>query len=192
MATESAPKGPVATKDAMGPVGRVLGVIATISLWVAAICMVAMAFLVTISVISRFFFGNPMTALFEFSEYAILAVTMLAAPLLVRTDMHIKMDLLSEFLGKDHRLVRITDWFVAVLVLVISATLVWFTVRTAMNDFVRGAVTSTYLAPPRWPLTTLMAVGSIGVFLEALRRLVALPTHRAVSVADPEEPTAGV
>lgn len=190
MATEHAPNGPTSQRE-VGPVRRITGAISTVSVWLAAICIVLMALLVTVTVVSRFFFGNPMTALFEFSEYSILAITMLAAPLLVRTDTHIKMDLITEFLGKKHPLVKITDWFVAIIVVVIAGTLVWFTSQTAWNDFTRGSVTSTYLAPPRWPLTALMAFGALGVFVEAVRRLIALPLHQRIATADPEEPVAG-
>lgn len=190
MATEQAPSGPT-SHGAVGPVRRITGAISTVSVWLAGVCIVLMALLVTVTVVSRFFFANPLTSLFEFSEYSILAITMLAAPLLVRTDDHIKMDLITEFMGKKHPLVRITDWFVAILVVIISATLVWFTSQTALNDFIRGSVTSTYLAPPRWPLTALMAFGSLGVFVEAVRRLVALPLHQRIATADPEEPPAG-
>lgn len=136
MATEHAPNGPTSQRE-VGPVRRITGAISTVSVWLAAICIVLMALLVTVTVVSRFFFGNPMTALFEFSEYSILAITMLAAPLLVRTDTHIKMDLITEFLGKKHPLVKITDWFVAIIVVVIAGTLVWFTSQTAWNDFTR-------------------------------------------------------
>lgn len=184
MATEPTP---TRAAPRPGTVDRLLGTFATVSVWIAAVFIVAMAVMVTVTVLSRFFLGQPLTALFEFSEYAILAITMLAVPLLLRHDEHVKMDLITEFLGEGHPLVRITDWFVSILILVISATLVWFSLETTINDFTQGAVTSTYLAPPRWPLTGLIALGSLGLLAESVRRLLALPRRRT-ELSDPEHP----
>ncbi|MGJ3508145.1 TRAP transporter small permease [Enemella sp. A6] len=174
----------------MKAVDRVLKTIATFSVWIAALCIVIMALLVTVAVASRFFLGEPLTALFEFSEYSILAITMLAAPLLLREDEHVKVDLLSELLGNDHWISRAADWLVAVIILVICVTLAWFSVTTALNDHRVGAVTSTYLQLPRWPLTALLAVGSLGLLVESVRRILALPGRRETDHAtDSVSPT---
>lgn len=143
---------------------------ARLSGWV----LLTIAFLISVTVISRYFFGAPMTYFFEFTEFGIVVITFLASPMLVREDGHIKVDLLVDRFEPRHRVIRWTDWFAGLVVLAVAWYLLYFCAQVAFGDFRSGITTPTYVAPQRWFLTGFMTVGALGIFVESVRRLLHL------------------
>lgn len=148
--------------------------------------LLSVALLISATVVSRYFLGQPLTAFFELSEYAIVVITMLASPLLVRENGHIKMDLLAERLDSKHVLMRVTTWFSSIVVLVVCANIAYFAVKVALSDLRSGTTTASYMAPPRWSITVIMALGGVGLAVEAARRVVNLALGRIQTEATPD------
>ncbi|GGH47444.1 TRAP transporter small permease [Microbacterium album] len=124
-------------------------------------------------VLSRALFSKPLPVVFEGTEYAMLWVPLLAAPIITWYNDHIVVDLIDgAYNTKRGALIRtiatIASALISVVFLSVLAVMAWDSVVQA---FTGGYVMQTTLAPPRWlihsviPVSATLCAFTFAVFL---------------------------
>jgi TRAP-type C4-dicarboxylate transport system permease small subunit len=153
--------------------------ISRIFAWVAgAIILFGCAFLITIDVITRYFFKRGMVESFEISGYALAASIGLGMAFTVTQKANIRVDILLDALPDP---VRIACDLVASLALaLIAATLAWFTFGTLQASWSMGARSVSSLQTPMilpqgiwWVGLFWFAFMAVLVPIQAVTRLIA-------------------
>lgn len=106
--------------------------------------------------------------LFETTEYSLLWLTFLGAAWVLRGEGHVKMDLLLTRLNpKAQTTLNIITSIIGAL---ICLTLTWFGVKVTWDNFQSGYFLHTVMAPPIYPILTVIPIGSFLLFIQFLRR----------------------
>jgi TRAP-type C4-dicarboxylate transport system permease small subunit len=131
--------------------------------FIAAAMLVWLMVSVVASVLMRNAGMQPWAWLFTSAEYAILYMTMLGAPWLVREKGHVHIELVTAALPARAR--RIVSRMVALLCVLVSVILAWKGAELFLTNIARGDFDVRAYFFPRWMLTisfpiafTLMAI----------------------------------
>lgn len=170
--------------------GRTFSRVEDVLAVLAAVLVGTVMILVTIAVISRYFVGNPMAWVLEVTEYALLFLTLMAAPWLMRKDEHVRVDLILCRLGPRGR--ALLDAWGSLLSAGAGFALVWYGLLTTHDHFQRNIVLVKMLEIPKFLLLGIIPFGLFLISLECLRRAYSQFTQyrslsKAVGVAG-EEP----
>lgn len=124
------------------------------------------ALAVTFNVISREALGRTYTWVFEYSELAVVFVVFLAIAGVARSDGHVRMDLIDEFLAERPRLrlTVATDALGALIALLLTVAGAWVTYQD-----LQAGTTIGLLNTPRWIALAIVPIGSAALFVEQLR-----------------------
>ena len=136
--------------------------------FVVAVLTAAMTLAVVYEVVARYFFNRPTSWAVDFTEYALLYVTFLGAPWVLRQGAHIRIEILTERLGARPRLALAA--LVALLGAAVSAVLVWQGAEVAWEAYSKGQAMLKAWRVPRWVLILPIAVGSLLLTVEFLRQ----------------------
>jgi len=124
---------------------------------------------VGVAVVARYFFGQPMGWVIEISEYIILYITFLVAAWVLREDGHVKMDfVLSRLNPKNRALLYVVT---SVISLGICLILSWFATKVTLYQYQVGYFTVTLLELPKFIFTAVIALGSLLLSLQFLRKI---------------------
>jgi C4-dicarboxylate transporter DctQ subunit len=141
---------------------------------------------VSIDVILRYTLGITYTGLFEITEYSLLWMTFLATAWLLKTDGHIRLDLVLDRLGPKPRV--ITSITSAIICEILLVFLIYYSVKLTVDDFINGTYLSTVLQPTKWPIEMIIAIGYILLFIVTLKKIfIELKDWRAISPKGPEQ-----
>ncbi|MCG8689664.1 MAG: TRAP transporter small permease [Minwuiales bacterium] len=124
---------------------------------VAGVIMGATAVMIVFDVTVRNLGFQPPPHTLTFTEYGLLYVTMLGAPWLVRTKGHVYIELVTAAVGPRVRAVM--SRLVALLCLVVCATLCYYAAGSTWIDFQRGDMDIRSYDMPRWILMACMPLG---------------------------------
>lgn len=122
--------------------------------------MLIMPLAVVIDVLSRSLFAKPLPIVFEGTEYIMLWVPLLAAPLITKYNEHIVVDLIDGAYTKKHgelirNIVTISSALLSMVFVALLAVMAWDSVAQALSG---GYVMQTTLAPPRWLIHSVIPV----------------------------------
>lgn len=106
--------------------------------------------------------------LFETTEYSLLWLTFLGAAWVLRGEGHVKMDLLLTRLSP--RAEAILNIITSIIGAIICLTLTWFGVKVTWDNFQTGYFLHTVLAPPIYPILTIIPIGTFLLFIQFLRK----------------------
>lgn len=123
----------------------------------AGACLALVAVLIVVDVTMRNLGFQPPAHTLTLTEYALLYVTMLASPWLVRTRGHVYIELLTAAVSARNR--RILSRVVAVLSLTVCLILAWFSLAATVDDFQRAVADIRSFDMPRWVLFACLPVG---------------------------------
>jgi TRAP-type C4-dicarboxylate transport system permease small subunit len=128
----------------------------------AIMLILLMPVAVAADVISRNFFGQPLPVIFEATEYAMLWIPLLVAPLVTLHNEHIVVDLIDNVLSENHgarwrRVIDVLGTLFALVVVLLLAVMSWDTLVSSLQTDTRMA---TVLAPPRWAVHAILPVAS--------------------------------
>ena len=144
---------------------------------VAGILLAGIMLLTALEVLMRYAFNRPMFGAHEFTEYAMLALIMLAIPYCADTNGHIRVDVLDARLGEAGR--WCADVIGAAVSLFVLSLLIWRTLTKALDAMTYEDV-SNMLQFPLWPFYGLIAIGMAGyVLIVALDLSLLLVAGRA-------------
>jgi C4-dicarboxylate transporter DctQ subunit len=164
------------------PVARAFDLVLDAAAVLAAALLVAMTLIITWSVISRRWLGDPWSWNLEFSEYALLAVSFLGAAWTLRRGAHVQVDLLVNVLPPrlQHALYRLNQ----LLGLVVCATLAWYSAQGTADTLREGQMLIKALTVPKWATMLVIPVGLVLLALQFARNLLAGP-ERPTSAMPP-------
>lgn len=116
--------------------------------------------------ISREALGQTYTWVFEYSELAVVFIVFLAVAGVARSDGHIRMDVIDEFLAERQRrrLTVATDVLGALIAALFVVAGVWVTYQD-----LQAGTTIGILNTPRWIALAIVPIGSAALFVEQLR-----------------------
>jgi TRAP-type transport system small permease protein len=155
----------------MGLILRLNGWLVRVLCVLAIIVIAAMAIGVSAEVILRIFSFSSIIGLIELTEYGLFASTFFVAPHLLRTNEHIRVDILMSRV--DPATARGVEY--AVLVAIIAVSVVTGLVGTVvLIDSVReGTLIFKDLIIPKWWLDWIIPLTSLAMALQALEILIA-------------------
>lgn len=139
----------------------------------AALLVAAMVVLVTWDVVMRNVGGFSLPWIVEITEYALPLSTFLAAPWLMYRYEHVRLDLLPALLPE--RAMKRVERLAALLCLVVSVVIVWYSIRVIVDTRGIGAIVMKSLVFPEWWLFVPVPVCFTLLAIECLRRLIAAP-----------------
>ena len=149
---------------------RAVGSILQAKTFAAQALVLGTTALITTEVVSRYFLGRPLGWSVEISEWALLAITMLGAALVLRNDGHVRVDLVIRVLPTRAR--RVVDVLAALIGFCVTALACYYTARTAYGEYVEGILTIHVLKFPRFWLLLFFPLGFLFLALEWLRKLL--------------------
>jgi C4-dicarboxylate transporter DctQ subunit len=136
---------------------------------IAGFMLIWLMISVIMSVVMRNAGMQPFAWLFTSAEYAILYMTMLGAPWLVREKGHVHIELVTAALSGPMR--RIVSRSVAVLCVIVSVILAWKGAELFLGNIVRNDLDVRAYYFPKWMLTIAFPV-SFGLMAVEFSRFV--------------------
>lgn len=127
------------------------------SSYVCALILSAMTIGIFVAVFSRYLFGNPLSELYQFVEYSLLAIPVLGAAWLASEGGHVRVELITDFITRRNA-VRL-DAMAAVLGVLAGGFVVLSSGKALVSDFQSGITTPGLVDFPRWPLMALICLG---------------------------------
>ncbi len=141
--------------------------------WVAGVTMLALTVLVAVSVVARRVFNAPLLVTEEISGYLVLAIVFLGLAYTLKTEGHVRVDVILTHVPVHARAVMET---VASLIgLVFAGFLLagcWWQVSQYWSQ---GSRSFRYLETPLWIPGTLLIVGAALLVLQLVGRLLHRP-----------------
>ena len=121
------------------------------------------------AVVLRYFFGTTTDWIREVAGYTLVFITFMGAPWVLKTEGHVKMDLLLERLKPRPQAVLniITSVVAAIACLVIT----WYGLMVTWDDFQTGYFVVSALEPSYWYLIAIIPIGTFLLFIQLLRRI---------------------
>jgi TRAP-type C4-dicarboxylate transport system permease small subunit len=134
----------------------------------AAAMIVFTVIFVPLDVASRYFFGSPITWVYEVTEYILLMVPCLAMAWLARHNGHVVIDVATSRLGERSRarLASATHFAVAAT----CAFVAWFGFAVTLASFRAGAVIENVLQTPQWTIYVCIPLGFALTAIEFARQ----------------------
>ena len=136
----------------------------------AALCLLALALVITYDVIGRYFLGAPTRWAFEASKYLLALTVMLGAAHALLAGAHIRIEILYERLSRRGRLR--CDVAALLVGAVFCGLLTWLAAGFAMRSFNTGTA-SLDLGIPLWLPQSLVPIGAGMLAVECLRSALA-------------------
>ncbi len=132
--------------------------------YIAGIIILAMTFTVSITAMARYLGFRPPDWTFQFSEYALLWFTFLAAAWLLREGGHISIDtVVTRFQPKTRQKVEIIN---DILGFIVSVTVFWFGTLHTIDLFQRGIMEVKGTTVPKFPIFLIIPLGSLALSIQ--------------------------
>lgn len=162
--------------------GRVLDRLLQATSYLAGALLLCLGTSVVVEVVMRYFLNRPTRWVVEFSEYMLLYMAFLGGAWVLRSDGHVKIDLLVEMLPPSVQatLYRITSWVGAL----VCGLFFWSSASFTWETFESGEVLFRAVHVPKWAVLLVIPVGLFLLMLQFVRRACArhgaIPDPRAV------------
>jgi C4-dicarboxylate transporter, DctQ subunit len=124
---------------------------------IASAMLVFTVVFVPLDVASRYFFGAPITWVYEVTEYILLMVPCLGMAWLARNNGHVVIDVLTTRLDKEHR--RKLEAGVFILVALTCGFVAWWAGVVTLDSFNKRAIIENVLQTPQWLIYVSIPVG---------------------------------
>lgn len=131
---------------------------------------------ITADVLLRNIFVTGIRGIVEYTEYGLYLATVLAAPALLRSGQHIRVDLLGQF--GSGAILKIVDVFSDLLGLVTTFVVGWYAVKSTIDSYMVGSVIRRTIDIAEWvfiaplDLSLVLLFGEFGFrLIDSLRKL---------------------
>jgi len=143
------------------------------------IIIAAMTVMITVEVITRYFFNIPIPGSVEIGGFALVYITFLGAAWLLRSEGHVRMDFLASRVGPKTQLVLniITSVIGAMVCIVIA----WYSAKFTWDAFQKGYFMPTEIKTPVAITTLAIPICSFLLFIQFIRRTYGFLGNRGVS-----------
>ena len=149
---------------------RIFDWVVDLSALVGAVIVLFVAFTIGFNVLMRRVFEAPVPWALPMTEFSLLYLTFLAAPIVLRREGHVRMTAITEQMGESARL-----WLYVVGSLIgagVSLTLVWQTAEKTFDELRSGAVLLSGIEVDRWLVTWVIPYGFMLLAIQFLRMAV--------------------
>lgn len=136
--------------------------------FLAACMLVFTVVFVPLDVASRYFFGAPVTWVYEVTEYILLMVPCLAMAWLARNNGHVVIDVVTSRL--EERVRRRLDAAVFLLTAAACAFVAWWGTVVTFDSYQARAVIENVLQTPQWLIYVSIPVGFALTAVEFARK----------------------
>lgn len=136
--------------------------------YLAGVLVIALMLVVVADVTLRYSVKTPITWGFEFSEYTLLYMTFLATAWLLRSDGHVKMDILRSFLKPRPQ--AYLSFIASILLVIACFLLLWYGVSSTADNFQRGVLSVKYYSVPKFIFLIIIPIGSLLLLIQAVKR----------------------
>ncbi len=143
---------------------RVVDFLTNAFAFVAGTLILLAALFVSYSVTVRYMHFEPPIWILQFTEYALLWMTFLGAPWLLKLDGHVRIDTFVILLSPKLR--RMVEIFVALLGAVVCIIIVWYGAANTVDLYQRGIMDVKGITLPEYPLFVIIPVGSALLLLQ--------------------------
>ena len=130
--------------------------------------LVFMMLIINGEVITRVSLGGSLKWVIEVTEYSMVYMVFLATAWLLRSDGHVKVELLLNVLKpRNHTLVNtITSVAAAIACLVVA----FYSAQFTWDNFQDHTTVTSLLRPPKWTILAIIPVGCFLLFIQFARR----------------------
>lgn len=135
---------------------------------IAAMLLGIVMILVSIAVVSRYFFGDAQAWVIEMAEYILLYSTLLGSPWLLRRDGHTKVDIVLNLLSPRHR--ALLNAYCSVLGTLVCMVLLYYSVLTTYSAYERELILMKIFNMPKFVPLAVIPFGSFFLTIEFMRR----------------------
>jgi TRAP-type C4-dicarboxylate transport system permease small subunit len=146
---------------------RIFDWVIDISAFAGALIVLYVALTIGANVLGRYVFDNPLKWALPTTEYSLLYLTFLAAPVVLRREGHVRMSAITERLGNTGRL-----WFYIIGSFISSAVcgvMAWKSFEKTVEEFQSGAILLSGIEVQRALVTWVIPYGFILLGLQFLR-----------------------
>ncbi len=145
---------------------RVFDTALDVLVWISVVLLVLVVLSVAGEVVVRSAFNRPQAWVLEFSEYALLFITFLAAAHLVRAEKNITIDIVTAAVGEgSRRVLAVLQWLV---VSAVSLVFLYFGVKVTADLYVRGIYNPTIVQVPLAYILFVIPLGGLFIFIQSL------------------------
>ncbi|MFC1902582.1 TRAP transporter small permease [Chloroflexota bacterium] len=132
-------------------------------------CIVTFIMLtVAADVISTKLMDYPIPWVIEISQILLVFIAFLGAAWLLRRERHVKLDVLVDRLSPRSQ--ALLNTITSIIGAIICLCFVWYGTKVTLSHFQRGMLSNTVLALPTFPRYAAIAVGSLMLFIQFIRR----------------------
>lgn len=154
--------------DMLTILNNLYDVVVRILAYIAGLTAILIMFAISYGVIARKFFASPVPWVIEISSYALLYITFLGSPWVLRNNGHVRVDLLYSVLGRRNK--NILSLAASVLGAVTSFILLAYGLAVTVDNWERNIMVMNTLAAPKFALLGVIPLGSLFLLVEFLRR----------------------
>jgi len=136
------------------------------------LCVIAMMFVVLQEVISRYVFNAPSTWSNEIASYLLIAVVFLGLAENLRSDVHIRIDVLLNLMSR--KVFRWFQTFAYLVGIIFSILLAWAVWKNFLGFWGRGTISDSLLMTPLWIPMVPAVIGALVFVLSMITGLLRL------------------
>ena len=166
----------------MARIGKTYDLLIDGAAYLAGLLVVGMSLWITYEVFVRYVLSKPTIWAADLSGYALLWVTFLAAPWVLKRNGHVSIELATDRLGKAAR--RRVAVVVSLFGAAISGIFAWQTALTTYEFFEQGRMIARIWQFPQFIPYICMPLGTALLTIEFLRRAFVIATDGARGEAD--------
>jgi TRAP-type C4-dicarboxylate transport system permease small subunit len=140
-----------------------------ITVSIAGLLLVFQMLSVCLEVVLRYFFNSPTIWVVEITSYMVLLVPFLSGAYVLKKGAHVRMDLLIKTMRSDIRLI----FFVvtSLIAMVVCLVVTWYGIKVVADLYQTGFRTQTFLMLPKWPIISIIPLGTLLFFIEFMRQI---------------------
>lgn len=143
---------------------RVIDALTNMTGWIAALCLVAAAIIVTEAVIVRKVFGISTIWQTEASVFLLIFVVFAGAPLVQKNEHHLNVDLVVIHLSPRAR--ELTIIVVSIITCILAAILAWYAWPMWWEAVINNEHSESLWGPPLWIPYLFLPLGMTVLFLQ--------------------------
>ena len=123
---------------------------------------------ITFEVVMRYFLNRPTSWVVDFSQYALVYITFLAAAWVLKREGHVKIEVLVDYLPqKTQRALNTTTSIIGAL---LCGLFFWYSLQITVEAFEAKAMFVEATVVLKWPILMVLPLGSFVIGLQFLRR----------------------
>ena len=142
--------------------------ITNIFAYIAGFLLVYIVIVVTVEVITRYFFNKPLPFTFDISQILLYLITYFSAAWVMKRGGHVSMDFLLIVLKKKHQL--FVNGITSMLSALISLVICWYGVVVTIDLFQRNIYEGLILVLPRAPIISVIPICFLLLFFQCFKK----------------------